>query len=424
VFEPWRALFERLRGEYAVTAMREYPTWLAKWSEGKQKSITLSRLRDQCMAGKLKAMIKRECYHRLPKKARLIQYYANLCTQSEFGPEFYALQKVLCKELQQLDMGDGIDVTFASGMNAAQITAWMATVSPWTVAYLERDGANWDSSLGEMCANFRCRLYAVIDERLAQFARDGNCVSAYGVLPDGIVRYLMEYGVKSGHNDTTLGNSIVNAAIAMAVMKQLGLRGSIIVAGDDLLIAVRSDFDLAAYIAAERAYGIVPEAGKFYSHKHVTFCSGIFLGDSCAYLPTPGRLLKRLWWTTKPPHQTTAYLRGVARGLWPSCHDVPIVRVLLSKFDSAGAAGQTDKGFQYIGVEHDLGDAALAAFAERYDVPVSDVVACEAWLRTLPAEPLILVHPLLERISIVDETDITERAALWPGSGPPLTSED
>lgn len=409
VSEPWAKLFESIRGEYAVSPMRIYEIWLAKWAQGKQKSIRLSRERDRVLGDKIKAMIKRECYHRLPKKARLIQFYRTLATQAEYGPEFYALQKVLCSHLNQYSMGDGIDVTFASGMNADDLTTWMLNVSQRATHYLERDGANWDSTMGPMAAAFRQRLYKIVDPELAAFAELGNEVDGFGVLPDGVVRYRMCYGVKSGHNDTTLGNSILNAAIAMATMRRLGMRGSIIVAGDDLLIACHGDFDLDAYIRAERDYGIVPEAAKFSSPNDVTFCSGMFFGPTCAYVPIPGRLLKRLWWTTKPPHAVEAYRRGVARGLMPACHDIPIVRQFLAKFDSDGAAGVSDKGYKYIGVHHNLGADTIKVFAARYGVDPDAVRECEEWLRGLPAAPLLLVHPLFDRIFEVDEASIESR---------------
>jgi hypothetical protein len=272
--------------------------------------------------------------------------------------------------------------------------------------------------MGAWAADFRQKLYECIDSDLASFTRESNLCKAFAVLPAGIIRYIMEFGVKSGHNDTTIGNSIINAAIAFAAMRRLGLLGSILVAGDDLLIAVQSDFDLKALMDCEREFGIVPEAGKFTGPSHVTFCSGIFLGAGNVYVPNPSRLFARLWWGVKPVGDEAAYQRGVARGLLPTCKHVPIVRLLLSRFDSEGAAGQSDKGYKFRLTEYDLGGVDYASFVERYGLSETAVRDCERWLETLPAEPLLLVHPVLERMAEVDFEPVETRHRFWPDLGP------
>lgn len=417
VLPQWAAIFRTLVGPYAACEYRDDDTWLATRPAGKRKAILHSRAHDDVLPNKIKAFVKSEVATSA-KKARLIQAYINDATMSFMGPQFYSLQKVACAEFNRREVSPGIDVTFSSGMNATGISAWMkAVVADGATAFYERDGANWDSTMGPWAAHFRHELYDLIDSELRKFAEAGDCIKGFGAFKAGLVRYLMEYGVKSGHYDTTLGNSIINAAIAHAVMLRLGLKGSIIVAGDDLVIAMRSDFDLDEFMRCERQYGIEPEAGKFFSPAHVTYCSGIFVGEDCLYVPTPGRLFQRLWWAVRPPAALEAYKRGVAKGLLPACHDLPVLRIFLSKFDTDGIVGRSDKGYQFIGVDQDLGGVDYLSFSRRYGISEHDLRECEAWLEQLPNTPLLLVHPVLDRIVEVDTVDITQRAAMWPRLG-------
>jgi hypothetical protein len=51
----------------------------------------------------------------------------------------------------------------------------------------------------------------------------------------------------------------------------------------------------------------------------------------------------------------------------------------------------------------------LRSFCVRYDLTYSQIEKCEAWLKTLPAKPLILSHPVLDRIVEVDMVGVEER---------------
>jgi len=227
------------------------------------------------------------------------------------------------------------------------------------------------------------------------------------------LRYIMRHTVKSGHNDTSLGNSIINAAVAFYAMKKLGYSCSIIVAGDDLLIACYSVVDGTVVARAESELGIMPEARCFTSFAQTSFISGIFLSDSGSikFVPSPGRLLARLWWTTKPPppKKVAEYTRSIVRGLLPVCHGLPIIRVFLNAFDSEGPTHVSEKGYAFRGAHYTFSDGVLSSFAARYGLSVHEVLDCEVWLRTLPCAPLVLSHPVLSRIVAVDTADIGDR---------------
>jgi hypothetical protein len=418
VLPDFSKIVDGLLATYLLHPMLDRQNWMEKWPLSKRRSIELSRMMDDIVCGSVKTMVKREVAHKRPTKARLIQFYKNLLTQSEYGPQFYAAQKTILGAFNRRDMGHGIDITMASGMNSSSIGHWMQSVlDDGATAFYERDGKNWDSSMQASHAEFRCSLYDCLDPELGKFAR--QCVDVVGMAPfeGGVLKYKMKGTVKSGHNDTTLGNSLVNAAIAFASMRRLGIRGSIIVAGDDLLVATYDDFDIARFMDTEAEYGITPEARKFSDYRHVTFISGFWArGAEMAFLPLPGRLVARLWWTISPPGKKryAAYQRGVARGLLGVCGSLPIVGTWLRKFDSKGEAERVNKGCNFHEQTANFSGYGESIMAERYGVSVGDIRDLDSWLQTLPAAPLMVSHPVLDKMMSVDLADIAVRGeGVW-----------
>jgi hypothetical protein len=409
-----------LDAEYIFHPMRSHGTWLLKWPESRRREFIRSEAREDLTPESVKAMVKREVNHSRPTKARLIQFYKTLCTQSFCGPYFYALQKVVSHLLRNYPLDENVDLTFASGMRASEIAAWMQkAVDGGARWFYERDGKNWDSSMQAQHSAFRIRIYALFDHELAKFAQKCLRVRGFAAFPGGVLRYVMEHTVKSGHNDTTIGNSLINAAIAYAALKRAHVRASIIVAGDDLLVASYDPISCNEIMSFEREYGITPEARVFENPWEVTFISGMWVNDGSqfAFVPMIGRLFARLWWTVKPPsrREHNRYLRGVARGLAPAIGTLPLARLLVDKFDSPGEAGRSDKGYVYRGTEYVLKERVLEDLSRRYGCSPQEILACESWLRRLPSEPLLIVHPVLDRIAAVDLADIGNRGkGIWP----------
>lgn len=397
---------------YCLNEYRDPAVWILKWQQVKQELIRQSQEKDEILPDRVKAMIKREQYHKMPKKSRLIQFHVNMATQAEGGPKHYALQKALGVAFRNLEVFPGIDVTFASGMNADEISTWMRdTRARGARCYRERDGANWDATQTENFTKFRVAFYACFDEELADFALKCSVVRGFCRTGDGVLSYRLADTVKSGHGDTTYGNSLCNAAVAAGAAMRCGRTASILVAGDDLVMALYEDGDAKALDDAESAYGIAPESRVFDLPEQTTFCSGTFIGEDLDYVPIPGRLLLRLWWTVTNPgngKKLDAYRRGVARGLLPACWRVPVIRVWIAKFDSEGPAAHSDRYCIYKGVVR-TGEVMYEWASKRYGVSAAELMACEDYLLALPAEPLLVVHPVLERIVEVDMAAIEVR---------------
>lgn len=391
-----------------------HDNWLAKWPVVKQLMITKSMLEDPYLPEKCNVMVKYESGHDEPKKARLIQFYRNLRTQAEEAWAFYALQKAYAEVFSGRDI-DGISVTFASGMNALAIAHWMQRAvddygSPY---FYERDGKNWDSCMGALCQWLKEQMYAPAGERVVAFSR--ACYTTTNRFSKAHARFVwtVEGTTRSGHNDTTLGNSLMNAAIIYAVMRAHGLRGHILVAGDDLLVAFDHKPDCGFLVAQERRFGIVPEARVFSSPYDVTFVSGAWFPavDGFGFGPQPGRLLARLFYTLKPCsyRKVRSFAAAVAAGMWPTCHSLPVVGAFLKAHMLPGADITPLWKHHYDGSRQTAPESIYDFFAIKYGVGVDELRKLESEILGLGYVRAKLSSPIVDRIMERDFTNILLR---------------
>lgn len=414
LLEPLRDAF---RAAYVVEPVLERAVWADRWPKHKREAIAKSELADPMRENAVKLMVKREGGHNAPSRPRGIQMYYNLATQCAFAPQFSALQKAFAKVARPCELGSGVRAWFASGMTPQELSAWMnEAVLQGCWGFYERDGKNWDSTMTCDLLNLPRVLYDVVgDEFLAYWDKCRN-VRGYGFTPFGRVIYDVVGTTKSGQNDTSLTNSIINMLIAAHACLTLGLRAWVLVAGDDLLVALFDPADCESLAAVEARCGIIPTARVFRRPEDVSFISGVWLLDGVEYrfTPKPGRLLARLWWTCNPPptKRLGAYLRGVAKGLWPICCGIPLVRCFLERHLDDGPVMISDKWYWLKdAVQYEWTGAQVVAFADRYGVTEAAVRDCESWIRSLPIEPLVLVHPVLEAVLAVDLADAVDRPA-------------
>jgi hypothetical protein len=408
---------EYVRGLWLEDEMHWIDHWIWKWSSAKRKVIEHSVACDDVLPNRVKTMVKREVYHKAPvTKARAIQFYVNEATKASHGWEFYSLQKAWTRATYRTEWYPGIRVTFASGMNSRQLGVWLDEVllDVKDPHYYERDGKNWDASMSEHHHRLKMAAYKFMPPAFLKFVEACFRVTGCAVGQGGRVKYRIVGTVKSGHNDTTLGNTIVNAALASTAMKRLGMTGDIIVAGDDMLAVVDGDFDLERFVEMERSMGIYPEASKFDSWLDVSFISGYWWANGGSYVFTPkiGRLCSRLWWTVTPPsrRQLRAYQRGVAYGLAPTCQGLAVVRELIRPhLDGGERMAIPGKDYTLTSSEI-LWDEPLMwrQLEARYGIAKADVEHLEGVLRTC-TEPMLVVHPAMETLMNSDDLDPAER---------------
>lgn len=415
--DPVRHFYE-FEGHYYDADVRYYDSWMSKWAPTKQLAIAKSVLFDAVHANRVKAFVKREAGHSIPTKARLIQGYDTLSTQEAVAREQSCFQKALgfMFPAAGYEFFPGVFVTMGSGMNNVAMGDWVKThmAKYRSVVFYERDGKNWDSTMQRLHHDYKVAWMRAVSERLAGFVESSFVTRCSVRCASGMFNYKLNGTVRSGHNDTTSGNSLINAAISAHVFHRLGLRASIIVLGDDMLALVDGDFDLGEVMAAEAAFGIKPEAAKFYDVGDVTFISACFLENTdgdIAFVPILGRQLARLWWTTNPPPRKKYldYLFSVSSGLASAVGALPIYGAFLAP--TLGLAGNLipiDK-FKYSPhVSRVPPGDYLPAICRRYGITPEDVSEVEVFLRGLSG-PCMVKHPIVDRILERDLADVTAR---------------
>jgi len=387
--------------------------WIEKWPLGKRRAIENSETFEFVCPDEITCMVKREGGHTFPKKARCIQYYRTMCTQSLFGPHFTALQKACVEVLYR--RGQKIKVTLASGLNSVQLGRWMSDCLDEydTPFFYERDGKSWDATMQRAHHDLKLVLYDVVGDDFVRFVEQGFSVRACGRFDTGELKYRLRGTVKSGHNDTTLGNSLVNAAIAFEAMSVLGLSGDIIVAGDDLLVVLASDFDEHAFARVESELGITPEYRKFNDYRDVSFISGIWCdAGGLLFVPKPGRLLSRLMWTTKPPipRDFDAYVHSVVVGQRDLSGFLPVMNAFYRANDrdarliATGKRPLVDPGLPDVDPMR-----VFAWFCDRYSIVPAEIADCESFVLGHAGKVGLLVHPVLDQIMSVDLSDLGDR---------------
>lgn len=333
-----RALANAIRDVYRDLLPGSGQRWCDKWPAGKLARIKQSRLNDPVRPSLVDLLVKLEVAHAFVTKGRGIQMYPNLATQAAVGPQQSCFQKALCDvcggrtDVRGFELYPGIFVAVASGWDVARFGEWATVASQYAHVY-ERDGKAWDATMSVPLLLCKLRYMSAASRELADFVRRGIiCRGKYRGHGDQAVRfYYTSVGtVKSGHNDTTSGNSLLNFLICADSCRRLGVRANILVVGDDLIAFVEKKCNLAE---TESEYGIRPEARWFRDITQASFISGVWCWDGRRYAfgPTPGRLLARLWWTVAPPsrRRLADYRHGVASGLLSTFPTHPIVQSLV-----------------------------------------------------------------------------------------------
>jgi hypothetical protein len=206
---------------------------------------------------------------------------------------------------------------------------------------------------------------------------------------------------------------LMNAAIIYAVMRAHSLRGHIMVAGDDLLVAFPVKPDCDFLVAQERRFGIVPEARVFSSPYDVTFVSGAWFpaADGFGFGPQPGRLLARLFYTLKPPshRKVRVFAAAVAAGMWPTCHTLPVLKAFLKVHMLPGANIMPLWKHHYDESRQIASTQIYEFFAIKYGVGVDELRKLESEILGLGYVRAKLSSPIVDRIMERDFTNILLR---------------
>lgn len=426
----------------AITVRSKWPAgMLAKlW-----RSMTFQPPDPSRTAGFPKREIGKACYEHYGSgalsKGRMIHPFLYDAAKEIMGREFAAWQKALFDVLsvtQPYEYAPGVFLSVGCGVSKGEIATWAEEAgAAW---WLESDGSTWDAFVNSGMIQYKHLHMRRVDRRLADFAElyVKTPVSVYG--RDQKLEYELSGTVRSGYNDTTSGNSLINGIATAKAMVAAGLRGRILVAGDDMLTAVTGrangdavfDCNQVTQFARDFAkrltdFGIKPKWGAFWDVTQTTFCSAGFyrFGGKIFFLPLLGKQLSKLWWTTKniAPKNRAKYANGVRKCMLSVVGKVPIYRewVKCCGDDTgpvdAGALAELEREMGYKpapGVLEDdviLDDEAYAGFAERYDIPEEGLRALAIFFQTLPRNTPMAVGHTVGRM-------IVEADALDPGDRP------
>lgn len=314
-------LIPHLRYEYHV-ALTDYEectdvAWMNKWLHRfparRQADYIRSVIQAQNREDEVAVFVKREVLNAKPTKGRLIQGYKDDFTGYLSGPKCKAFSEALARVMNSCDFHkfvtkDGrcvnVRATYASGMNSCDLARWMENV-PSAFSFYERDGKAWDSTINKKLLEWELSQYAKIDSELEQLFRGGMCVKGvYYDRENQRIKFRSKYTRKSGHNDTSVGNSLINMAITIqSFLSWIDCPEElhILVMGDDLLVAGDFKHDPCAVSKHEASYGIVPEAAWIRNRYAVTFISGRWypaVNGGYSFGPLVGRQLMKLFWTT------------------------------------------------------------------------------------------------------------------------------
>lgn len=427
--------FELYYSDCAPMRFGSVNDWIGQWPTAKQSMFQASYDRlHRYKPNVVRLFVKAEIMTMLwlftgvvySVKPRIIQAYPNYVTQAMFSWEIANLQARLF-HFRRVSLGENIEITIACGMTPKDIGEWCdaAEADLPGAGVLEQDATSWDAMQQLFHFQLKMRIYkrlglsqGALDFIARGFRVTGVSITSAG----GTVTTDTDGTVKSGHADTTLGNSIINAAIAATAAHTLGCAARIIVAGDDLLMFVKhpllSGRELGHSLAAIAAgYGIIPKAAIHDSVCHASFISLAFFRSRFGNIvasPKPGRQLAKLFWSVKriAEDKRNGYVRAVCQGMLRICPGMPVLSPWLRAVEAAhnGGADFMAKTGHYVIDQPFMGnynyveDDVYDAFCQRYGFTDSDVRELTSYVcrHTFGG---VHRHCLVERMKDVDLVD-------------------
>jgi hypothetical protein len=312
----------------------------------------------------------------------------------------------------------GIDITFASGMTNRDFEEWMTVTNSKKVWFYEQDGASWDSTMRKEHYDCKWPLYDRADPELGAFMR--KCANTKGVIytPTGRINYQTSYTTKSGHNDTSLGNSIINISIALEAMLKLKLTGRILVMGDDLLVAIHQNFDADEFAAVSRSLGITPEYRKFDSWEDVSFISARWyptgLKNQYLFAPRLSSIFDKLFWTVKhiPEKQKPGIVAGICMGVKALMPNMPMVSEFI-RANENDATPILPQDYKYRHIFTDSTEASYITLGihlqQLYHLLPSEIEHVKRLFASNKGKVGVICDEVLDKMRSIDKADIVDR---------------
>jgi len=332
VFRKWKSL--RSTTDYLCGALgrirnpMRYKTWLARYTGPRRRFFAAMKATLNVTPGKFiaKSFIKREKSRGIlgqPGKIgapRVIQGCPEILTHLT-GQWCVPLAKRMHDRLGV----DGGHIVYTCGMTGEQIGAEFGKAidevrlssASGRVVIVEDDQSRFDLHLGRGAFSFLDEVYhRLLPKRVARYLQRKR---SQGVLCGG-TKYSVPYTMQSGWPDTSLGDTLVNAAMKLYI-HGVGRPWRSIICGDDSVTITTAEevarlggknyfLDQYASFGMEVTFDIRDDP------LDVGFCSGRFMPHHSSYLLVPkiGKMLGGIYWDTenRGPRDRLAWVRSVS----------------------------------------------------------------------------------------------------------------
>lgn len=205
----------------------------------------------------------------------------------------------------------------------------------------------------------------------------------------GYSRHGIKYTIKgtrmSGDFDTALGNTLVNYAVLRSWLKLAGIRGEIILDGDDSIVVVeraslaKLDFNHFSRVGFSTKHSVVHDITE------VEFCQGKYLPTNPPrFARNPLRALSRYNISVRNYHGPGwhRYLAGVGRGEMAVSSGVPILEAIGSKLANLSDKPLYDTESWYrsttVGTVASITDEVRDAFCTAWGITPSQQINMES----------------------------------------------
>jgi hypothetical protein len=211
-------------------------------------------------------------------------------------------------------------------MNAAQVgdelAKAIATISEMLegdeqIVFVEDDQSRFDLHLLEGPFHFLNAVYTRFTPRRVASLLKRNISRGTSSLG---TKYSVPYTMQSGWPDTSVGDTLVNAAMKFSI-HGIGRKWISIICGDDS-VTITTDREVArmggapGITAAYADFGMEIEVKLTFDVLDVEFCSGRFFpcGETYVLMPRTGRILSKICWDMhfRSTKNRVAWLRSIA----------------------------------------------------------------------------------------------------------------
>jgi hypothetical protein len=264
-----------------------------------------------------------------PKKGRLIQAYVRPIDNYIVADMYraYSAAFALWTEVPREFFGMKVHLLSACGMNPVAIGRIASKIAKLHQAkFLLDDVSNMDASVQNPHLDCQYDLYSRCDPLMEAHARaTRDCHGSVKSARTATVYYRVKATVKSGSPDTSSGPTTRRMDGIVRTLRSLGcLACHGLVFGDDVFIAlVFAQWpSMELFYQAQASYGWATKSVVVDDMCKVDFLASAFVPDvegGYAMVPKPGRLLAKLFWTTKKvvPVNRGSYIKQIAEAFLP-----------------------------------------------------------------------------------------------------------